>query len=175
MLMFDFLVKQKIAAAAKKLPEHRHSFINIKDIKCVLILYSFKDWEFVKPIVRDLEKQGKKVMLWTVEPKRKEALSVDNILPVNARTITPNEISWTGALSPNIIQEFSSLSYDTLFDLTTEPNDILLYLLLINTAKFCIGIKELDYKVYNFILLKPEEKNLEEIYNEIKFYLNNIS
>lgn len=175
MPMFDFFVKQKIAAAAKKLSERRHSFINIKDIKHIVILYSFKDWESIKPIVRDLEQQGKKVTLWTVETKHKKDISVDNILPVNVRMITTDEISWTGFLSANVIQEFSSLSYDTLLDLTTEPNDILIYLLLINTSKFCIGIKELNYKVYNFILLKSEEKDLGETYDEIKFYLNNIS
>ena len=77
-------------------------------------------------------------------------------------------------LSSIVIDEFEKLSYDTLLDLTTKNDKTLLFLLANNSAEFCIGIREQDFKVYDLIILKEEDVNLLETYEQIKFYLNNI-
>ncbi|WP_231496720.1 hypothetical protein [Prevotella sp. 10(H)] len=141
-------------------------------MKKILILFNYNDYNEIKQIVEDLKVKGKEVTLWTVQPLMKD--TGNTIFPQEVNIIMQKDISRWFGLSSRIVKEFKQLSYDTLLDLTTENNKTLLYLLANNTAEFCIGIRELDFKVYDLIILKEENANLPETYNQIKFYLNNI-
>ncbi|MDR1092116.1 MAG: hypothetical protein LBL79_13670 [Prevotella sp.] len=138
----------------------------------VLIFFSYADWKAVSQIALDLEQKGKKVVLWTIYPQKKDIDST--IFPINVRVIRQDEISFLKILSSTVIDEFKSLSYDTLIDLTTTQSDAFTYLLAQNTSGFCIGISEPDRKTYDFIILKKENETLRETYDQIKFYLNNV-
>lgn len=170
--MFGFIaINNKISSALIN-NTREHAFLRLDDIKKVLILFTYKDWNDISEIVRDLEAKGKNVILWTIYPQYngKEEISI----PANVRVITKKEASKWWGISSSTIEEFERLEYDTLLDLTTKNDKSLLYLLARNSAKFCIGIKEPKLKFFDFVLLKEEDRNLQETYNQIKNYLNNM-
>lgn len=169
--MFDFLTKKKIDSAFKN-NKRKHALKNMKSMHNVLILFSYSDWKVISQIAQDLEKEGKKVIMWTIYTHKKNA---DNtIFPINVKVIRQEEMSLLKILSSSVMDEFKYLSYDTLIDLTTTQSNAFKYLLAQNTSEFCIGISELDQKIYDFIILKKESETLRETYDQIKFYLNNI-
>ncbi|MFV0536988.1 MAG: DUF6913 domain-containing protein [Dysgonomonas sp.] len=169
--MFDFLTKRKINSAFKN-NKRKHTLKNMKSMHNVLILFSYSDWKTISQIAHELEKKGKKVTMWTVKPHKKN--TENSIFPINVKVIHREEMSLWKILSPSVIDEFKYLSYDTLIDLTTTQSNAFKYLLAQNTSEFCIGISELDHKIYDFIILKKESETLRETYDQIKFYLNNI-
>lgn len=169
--MFDFFAKKKINSALE-CNTRTHAFRNLNDIRKVLIIFSYEDWDQIQQISKDLKDNGKIVLMWTIQTKKVEDNKPE--LPSNVRVISHKEISKWQGLSSSVIEEFKRLSYDTLLDLTTQDDTSLLYLLACNSSEFCIGIKEPDVKVYDFILLKEENAKLFETYEQIKFYLNNI-
>ncbi|MFV0331873.1 MAG: DUF6913 domain-containing protein [Dysgonomonas sp.] len=169
--MFDFLVKWKIDSAFKS-NKRDHAFRNIESIESILILFSYNDWKEIEIIARDLESKKKKVVMWTVQPPQKNL--GNTIFPSNVRIIHPNEISLLNVISSSVLNEFKLLDYDTLIDLTTRDNKVCKYLLANNSSDCSIGISQSEYNVYDFIVLKEDNKTLQETYNQIKFYLNNI-
>lgn len=169
--MFDFLVKRKIDSAFKN-NKRKHALKNMKSMHNILIFFSYADWKVISQIAQDLEQKGKKVALWTIYPQKKDVSST--IFPINVRVIRQDEISFLKILSPSVVDEFKSLPYDTLIDLTTTHSNAFTYLLAQNTSEFCIGISEPDRKIYDFIIHKKENETLKETYDQIKFYLNNV-
>jgi hypothetical protein len=168
--MFGFKAKKRIHAALES-NERTHIFHKLDDIKKILILFTLEDWNEIFQISQDLKDKGKEIILWTLRPGKNED---SRMYPPEVRIIGRKDISkWLG-LSSQVIGEFRKLSYDTLLDLTTKDDKSLLYLLANNSAEFCIGIREQDFKVYDLIILKEEDTNLPETYKQIKFYLNNI-
>ncbi|MBB4035957.1 hypothetical protein GGR21_001852 [Dysgonomonas hofstadii] len=139
----------------------------------VLLLFSYDDWDEIYPISRELESKGKTVLLWTVEPKKKS--ENNTVFPQNVRVVSTRESSKINGLSTSVVEEFEKLSYDTLIDLTSSASSILLYLLAGNKSEFCIGIKESDYKMYDFAVLRQDNMTVSDAYEQIKYYLNNIN
>ncbi|MDU1891363.1 MAG: hypothetical protein E6767_11810 [Dysgonomonas sp.] len=167
--MLGLGTKEKISSALKSNTRNR-SFHNLDNMRKVLLLFTYKDWKEVEPIVQDLRSLRKDVQLWTYQTKKDEVQS----LPPSARVITQKEVFPIVGLSSVVVEEFKSLSYDTLIDLTTEDDKVLFYLLASNSAEFCIGIKESEHRIFDFSLLREDSMNLEETYGQIKFYLNNM-
>ncbi|MDH6309170.1 hypothetical protein M2451_001741 [Dysgonomonas sp. PFB1-18] len=169
--IFGLKIKRSISSALKRNTRNR-IFHNLENMERILIFFTYGDWPEISQIVHDLENKKKTVFLWTMEPKKLD--TKDIIFPANVRIITQKEMSIIHGLPPAIAEEFRRLSYDTLIDLTTHDDKSLLYLLAGTTAEFCIGIREQEYKMYDFTLLKEDDMNLLETYEQIKFYLNNV-
>lgn len=169
--MFDFLVKYKIDSAFKN-NKRKHAFRNMESMESILILFSYKDWSEIESISKDLEAKGKKVILWTIKPSQKNLNNT--IFPSNIRVIDSKEISFTKILSSTVLDEYKALLYDTLIDLTTTANKVFKYLLVNTSAEFSIGISEPEHRIYDFIIHREDSNTLQETYNQIKFYLNNI-
>lgn len=169
--MFDFFAKKKINSALE-CNTRTHVFHNLNDIKRILILFSYQDWNEIQQISQDLKDRGKEVVLWTTQVKKTDGVQTQ--LPPEVRVLSHKDISKWRGLSSSVLEEFKVLSYDTLLDLTTQDDKSLLYLLANNSAEFCVGIKEPDIKLYDFIVLKKENAKLSETYDQIKIYLNNI-
>ena len=169
--IFGLKFKKSINSTLKQ-NNRRHMFHNLENMNDVLILFSYDDWDEVYSISQDLEKKGKRVQLWTVEPKKKH--NQGYVFTQNVRLISQDEFSKINGLSTSVVEEFQRLSYDTLIDLTMSDNPTMQYLLAGNKSEFCIGIKETDYNTYDFTLLKDENMNLVHAYEQIKYYLANI-
>ncbi|MDR1883124.1 MAG: hypothetical protein LBR26_10155 [Prevotella sp.] len=168
--MVGFIIKKKIQAALKN-NDRTRIFRKLDDMKKILILFTVEDWNEILQISRDLKENGKEVVLWTVQSKKDEN---SHAFPPEVKAIAQKDISKWRGLSSSLIDGFKELSYDTLLDLTTKNDRSLLYLLAANSAGFCIGVREQDFKVYDLIIFKKESSDLLETYNQIKFYLNNI-
>lgn len=148
------------------------SFRNLDNMDDILILFTYEDWDEISSICQDLERRGKNVLPWTIEPKKKDAYSF--ILPEKVKVISRKEISKINGLS-KVVEEFENLKYDTLIDLTSTNNQVLTYLLAGNHSEFCVGTRELNYIIYDFILLKKEDMSLTDAYGELISYLKTIS
>ena len=175
--MFKTPGRKQIDSALNSARGRKHSFRRFDAMHNILILFHYEDWNEIKPIIEDLVENGKHPILWTVRPKKKgkenESLA-DIPATSNVRIIEAKDVSWYNGLSKVVNNEFKLLQYDTLMDLTTFSDKKLFYLLASNTAQFCIGIREANHKIYDFIILWKESESLSGTYNQIKFYLNNI-
>lgn len=173
--MFDFLKKRRIVSALSK-NERNHVFYNFKEINSIIILFDYDDWEQICPIINDLENEGKLVMLWTTEPKYPTAIAGarPKFSPLKLRLIPYKEQSSLSILPDSIIKEFETLHFNALIDFSSQKNTSIQYLLMNTKAEFCIGIRKLEHNPYDFILYKEENKSLFEVYQQIKFYLNNL-
>jgi hypothetical protein len=169
--MFDFLVKWKIDSAFKN-NKRKPAFRNMESMENILILFSYNDWPEIEPIAKDLVANGKNVVMWSVQPLQK---TIDNVIfPSNVRIVLREEISLLQIVSSSVLNEFVSVKYDTLIDLTTTSNKVFGYLLANNTSECCIGTSRAELPVYDFAVLKEDNMNLEETYRQIKIYLNNV-
>lgn len=169
--MFSFNSRNKINNILQR-NNRKHVFHNMEDMKEVLILFSYTDWNEIQPIIQDLKSKGKKLTLWTVLHKKHNENNI--ILPEFVKVITSRDYSHIFGLSGDIINQFKAYKFDTLLDLTTSFEKPIEYLLASNSAEFCIGIKEYEHNFFDLIILKEESKNLVETYDQIKFYLRNI-
>jgi len=168
--MFDFLFRNKIITAQKS-NKRIKKFLSFDAMRNILILFNIKDWPDIINIIQDLEKNGKNIILWTVYNKNDFNIR----LPKKVYVIDlSKEKSWKKAFSIPRVEEFNSLSYDTLIDLTTIQDETLDYLLALNKSNFSIGIKEHDIYKYDFIIVKKDEYSIEETYGQIKHYLGHI-
>ncbi|NDW19269.1 hypothetical protein D0T53_10125 [Dysgonomonas sp. 216] len=166
--MFNFLQKKKIGAISQRNTREK-AFLNYDSIKQVLLLFNIDEWNEVAPVVKRLLQQKKKVIVWTVRPKRNHAvLSSENIRVIDAA----KELTWTHALRDEVEKEFRGLHYDTLIDLTTLEDNTLNYLLAANSSRFCIGIRESKMKLYDFIMLKKEDSSIIDTFEQMQHYLS---
>ncbi|NDW09211.1 hypothetical protein [Dysgonomonas sp. 520] len=168
----NYFIKRKIAALYKA-NRRDHEFRSFDEIESVLILFNIEDWLVVEKVINDLKKNGKRVVAWTIKPK----IKTDDlpIFPQEVRLVDQTkELSWKQMPKSSVANEFNNQEYDTLIDLTTKKRYYLSYLLMQNNSKLCIGIKDLEQRIYDFIILKEDDKDLFETYEQIKFYLDNM-
>ena len=163
--MFKYLLERNIKNDVKALTKKHRSFLNFDSIQRVLIFFDSHSWDSIVPIVNDLKENGKRVILWTIGDSSSQFS--ENVTIIDQR----KDISWMKSLKPELLSRFTSLEYDTFLDLSLDDNLYLLSLKVKNTSKFAIGFKESEYKIYDFILLKEDDKSLFETYQEAKIYL----
>ncbi|MFR9165198.1 MAG: DUF6913 domain-containing protein [Dysgonomonas sp.] len=169
--MKNFLRKKKVSSVLGK-NQRKRSFLNFDSIQNILIIFNISDIEQISKVIEDLKETGKTVTAWTTLSKEKQGIS----LPEGVKAIDPTkDVSWSQSLSKKIIEEFEEAQYDTFIDLTVNEDNILKYLLAINNSQFCIGIRENDRSIYDFVLLKKTDDSLFETYEQIKFYLEKMS
>lgn len=169
--MFDFLVKWKINSAFRD-NKRKHAFRNLESIKRVLVLFSYNDWPSIEPVLKNLREDGKEVVLWTCQTKKKA--DSNTLLPASVRVVDSKDLSFIHVLTPSVLDEFRSLQYDTLIDLTTTESKVNEYLLAHNSSEFSIGTRKPNLPFYDFMVLKSEEMNLQETYQQIKNYLSKV-
>lgn len=172
-LKTDYFIKRKIKNAVKEY-KREHTFKSFDEIDDIVVLFDIQDWFDVEQVIIDLKKNNKSVTAWTVRPKEKDPHPI--IYPEYVKIIDVSaDVNWQQIPSQSILDRFEKQPYDTLLDLSDPNNNILTYLLLINTSNFCIGINETETKLYDFVMIRDnDEQDLFEIYKQIKFYLNNI-
>lgn len=170
--MLEFFLKKNIESGLKKNKDRKHDFLSFDRIQSVLILFDIKDWQSIVPIIDDLKQNGKEVNAWTILPKSEKEYSLAKTLLKDIRVLDLHKnLNWKRIFRPEIFDEFSNLKYDTLLDLSFEDNDYMMSLRVRNTSQFNLGFRELEYKIYDFIILKEDEKTLFETYEQMKFYL----
>lgn len=172
--MLDYFLQRSIKSELNK-NNRQHSFLNFEGIQSVLVLFDMQDWERVHPIIEDLQKHGKYVMPWTVKLKPVQGQAQPPVLPSNVRVIdTHKDLDWKRVIRPAILTEFDNLKYDTLLDLSLESNNYIMSLLVRNNSRFCLGFTKREEKLYDFVILKEDDQNLFDAYEQLKIYLTHI-
>lgn len=169
--LFELKLKKSIDSILKRNKRIR-SFLNLNEMNDILILFTYGDWDKVSLITADLERKGKNVILWTIESSKNKIAG--QTLPDKVRVLSKKESSSLKGYN-KLKKDFGNLQYDTLIDLTTEDSIVLMSLLAENKSKFCIGIKEHNYRLYDFVLLKDEAMDLTETYKQLTMYLDNVT
>jgi hypothetical protein len=147
-------------------------FQNYDSMRDIFIVFNMDDLTEIIIAVEALKRDGKNITAWTTRPKDK-TFSVK--YPPYIRIIDlGKELSWTQTLEKNVVDEFKNLKYDTFLDLTTADDTILDYLLAANSSRFCIGIRERNFKAHDFIMLKQEGHTIPETCEQLKYYLQRI-
>lgn len=173
-MIFNYIRNKRINTAFKK-NKRKHFFHNLRTMERVLILFHHKDWMQIQLVANDLTKNGKEVILWTVESLDDNIAGIK--IPLAMRKLNKEDFSKIGYLKPKVIKEFKELKYDTLFDFTQEDGDgieYLSFLLAINQAQFCIGRREHLPRVYDLTILQAKGKSILETFGQMKVYLQNI-
>lgn len=172
--MLDYFLKRSIKSELNN-NNRKHTFLNFEGMQNVLVLFDMQDWEMVARIIEDLKQHGKYVMPWTVKPKSAQGQTLADSLPANVRIIdTGKDTNWKRLLHPAILNEFDNLKYDTFLDLSLEPNNYTKSLLVRNRSNFCLGFTKQEEKLYDFTILKEDNQNLFEAYQQLKIYLKHI-
>lgn len=171
--MFDFIRTQKVNFAFKR-NKRKRSFRNIETMERVLILFHYADWMQIQLVANDLERMGKKVILWTAESTDESTINIR--IPLVMRVLTKEDFSKSGILKSKAEKEFKGLEYDTLIDFCKEDGDgikYLSYLLAMNEAEFCIGNREHPTRIFDLVIVQKEGKGVLETFGQIKLYLKN--
>ncbi|MDR1679007.1 MAG: hypothetical protein LBR81_04440 [Prevotellaceae bacterium] len=142
-------------------------------VKTILILFKSDLNEknlFVRTIMEDLKKHGKKVSAWGLIDKK------DTELPVfiDYRLITSKELSFNGLPNDSIAGELAHTEYDMVIQLCCDDLLALDYLLAVARSPFKIS-KLKPYKGISDFMLEINEKADEKyMLEQILFYLNSI-
>jgi len=170
MSIYKYIVKKKEQQAVDA-NSRRHSFLNLDQVKTVMILFDCKNINQIIPIAKDLKSMGKDVLLWTSISRSENIRQTKDFENFSLRIITPKEKSRLTILSGKVLDEFKQQTCDLLLDLSESANVTLSYLMANTDCRFCVGIKEPDYPVYDFIFLKEKDQNLVDAFEQIKIYL----
>ena len=177
--MLNFIRREKIKRAFNE-NSRKHAFRSLASMNGVLILFHAKDFPEVLKVANNLQKLGKKVMLWTVsesnikESKYKEELSE----AISVKILQKEDLSAYKVLKANIEFEFQKLKYNTLIDFTKERGEgleYLSYLLAINNAEFCIGTRRIEGKrIYDLVILPEKGQEISKLFDKMKLLLLSI-
>lgn len=171
--MLNFLRKKKVNSALGKAKREK-GFLNYNSIKEVIILFNLEDWDEVQKIADNLKADGKHVVAMWTTARTKDKAGI-TLLPEVRVVDQSKDVSWSQSVAKPILDEFEQLQYDTLLDLSADSDNILEYLLAINNSKFCVGIRESESKVYDFVLLKKDDDGIFSTFEQMKFYLGKIN
>lgn len=169
--MFNYFRKKRQQSAWAQNNRQR-KFVDFTKVNSVLILFDYDDLSLVMPVARDLVKLKKKVYLWTTTKVKGHSDKIYDSSGQSVRVVTPEDQSRLFILSRTVLKEFKTLQCDMLVDMIRSDDEVLYYLLLNNRSKFCVGLKERDIKVYDFIYLKTDEQSFADAFEDIKNYMN---
>lgn len=171
--MLDIFLRKNIKSGIKNLEKRKREFLTYESIRNILILFDYNNWQDVEPILEDLERNGKRVILWTILHKGDTA-PIQNFHQ-NVRVIDlQKDVNWKKVLRPEIVEEFSKLDYETLLDLSFSDDNYMTLLRANSSASFNVGFRELDYDLFEFIILKEESMTLYQAYEQMKIYQEHI-
>ena len=149
---------------------------NLDDAKSIGILYdatSEQQIKIIKPFVSyffDLKKDVK--ALGYVNSKE---LSYCHTPKLQYDFFYQKDLNWYYKPQNYIIDNFIKKEYDILINLCDSNTIPIKYLVASSIAHFKIGIHEEGYEIYDLMISLKEDKSIEKLMNEIKYYINLIN
>ncbi len=149
---------------------------NLDDAKSIGILYdatSEQQIKIIKPFVSyffDLKKDVK--ALGYVNAKE---LSYCHTPKLQYDFFYQKDLNWYYKPQNYIIDNFITKEYDILINLCDSNIIPIKYLVASSIAHFKIGIYEENYEIYDLMISLKEDKRIEKLMNEIKYYINLIN
>ena len=149
---------------------------NLDDAKSIGILYdatSEQQIKIIKPFVSyffNLKKDVK--ALGYVNAKE---LSYCHTPKLQYDFFYQKDLNWYYKPQNYIIDNFIMKEYDILINLCDSNTIPIKYLVASSIAHFKIGIHEEGYEIYDLMISLKEDKSIEKLMNEIKYYINLIN
>jgi hypothetical protein len=171
--MWKFIQKKKIAQALKKQREPR--FLPLAQITDVALIVNYSQMEEIKPIVENMQQSGKTVDVYLIFASRsvqKNPHLKEKLLP-ECQMIDSSGFSPFGEPNEVIRKQFLRKKFDVIIDLD-GLDDRWTYLFLLHPCAFRVGVRSLDFSLYDFCILKEERHTLMDVYSQMKFFLGNI-
>ena len=153
-------------------------YLNLKEIKSVLLLFDTKDYSEANLFIKQLKKMGKKVKICVYKDKR-DKNDYSNIV---YNIVTEKDLNvWKNESMKGIVDSLTSESYDLAINLTLKENLLLQYIIVSVDSSFKIGFSKTNLPIYDMtISFAPEmESNgiitVRELSRQVIHYLATIS
>ena len=124
----------------------------------------FEDLEQLYSLGIELGLQRKDIKVFTFTDNRRKIPSLQQ------NQITNKEFNWKGQILNQNAEEFLNFPFDALIGIYKDNHDFLNFMVSKSSAKFKIGFKGVDERLYD-LLLDIDPKNNQLFKTEIKKYL----
>jgi len=166
----------------KKQHKGSSNFINFDKVKKILLLAdtSCLDNNELNKIVSRYEEAGKniKTLIYTDKVYFPKEISQKFW---NKSVFSRRDTNFFGRPKAHILNDIASQDFDLLIDLLTTPSLPTMYIVATANATCKIGLKELEFPLYNLVIdvnlqeKRDENSNLNSIFEKIDFYLKKIN
>lgn len=162
-IFIDFRTKSEIRKRANK------SFTGFQDATRIGILFTVEDkekHEAVKDLIKNLEKDKKKVSTLTFLPKGKD--NYDFLFDY----FSEKEFDFSGKIQSEVASNFIKEPFDFLFYIDLEPSLFTKYILSASKAKCRAGFyhEELE-SILEFMLKNEKGTEIKNIINNLYYYI----
>jgi hypothetical protein len=175
--MNNLILKSRIKKLIKNNNSREKTFLNLRDIQTILVLFDTEDYEQADAFIEQLEQMGKTATIYAYKGKRDEY----DYSETPYHIIDHKEISgWFDNKLEEIVETLKKDDYDALFDLTIRENFPLEFLLVNANATLKVGYKKNKSHLYDLTISSlPIEKDKEnsgirELGKQIIYYLTTI-
>lgn len=170
MTISNYFIKKKIKSLIDSAGDRKSVFKSYNQLKSVLVMYEMKDFENVQHGISELKRSGKQVASFGYV--RKEAIpELDDSYRF---VVEKNALSVHGVPTDAVLQQVLACSPDVIIDLTHAGCYGMQYLLVKHPCNFKIGIKKLEREFHDFSILVTDRDEIDYLFEQILFYLQNI-
>lgn len=169
--------------ALKKEPENNNTrFVNYNKARKIVVLFDFEKSKYAtifRPIIESMEKDGKTVTAWAYYPDESKKKPLDDLMYSKLNIYSNLDVGFTKKPNKELIENWSSQSYDLLIDLSCNDDFPLLYFALYTDAKCKAGVKKTALLSLDFMLDigkidASDSYNEKAIFDKLIFYLKSI-
>jgi hypothetical protein len=159
------LLKYRLGKQIAK--ERNLGSVGYKDARFVGILFSAEDLkkhEAIKKLLRNLDKDGKKVEVMSFLPTDTQNFEF------KFNFFTKDEISWQGTFKSKDVLSFMTQPFDYLFYLDFESSPMMRYILAMSKAKCRIGHFDEENRPVCELMVAPELATYDSLIKEMYKY-----
>lgn len=146
-------------------------FKEYADIRRVVILFDLEHAEDVKDLAKSLKFAGKEVFSYTFNPNPKDE---GPVLPENFTIISRKHLNYKGFPQQQTMENYKSLSPDTLIDLTVQPHPVLQYLSLKSEASYRVGFRREEKTIDDLLLQYDPDQSFVFLTSQLHFYMKSL-
>ena len=171
--MFKFLLRRKIKKILN-LSERKRAFLNLKEIKSILVLFDTEYFEDASHFIQQMKKMGKKVKALAFKNKN-DTNTYSNISFTFVTEKDMNDLKSDSLMQ--IVNGLTDENYDLVVDLTFKENLLLLYILVSANSPLKVGFYKHALSVHDMVIsFSPGlVQNVKELGNHLIHYLTIIS
>lgn len=147
--------------------ERKKAYLNLKEIKSVLVLFNTENFEEASQFIQQLKKMGKKIKAFAFKNKK----DTSNYSSISYSIVTEKDMKGESLIQ--IANTLSDENFDLVVDLTLEENLLLLYILVSVNAPLKVGFYKHSLSVHDIVIsfAPGMELTLKELGQQVIHYL----
>jgi len=172
-----YFLKRKINRILKS-SNREKKYLNLKEIKSVLLLFDTQDYSDANLFIKQLKKMGKKIKACAYKDQNDQN-DYSNIL---YNIVTEKDINiWQNDFMSGTVDSLCVESYNLVIDLTLKENLLLQYVLVSVDSSFTVGFNKTNLPVYDMVISFSSEMEssglitVKELSRQVIHYLETIS